>query len=153
MDEPTEGLDPNQRTEIRALIKKLGQDRTIILSTHVMQEATAVATRLLIISQGKLVADGTPEELTALKKDEIILQVTLEGKQLATTLKKIPNVTSIEAKKLGSNKYELQITTRKATKIQPELTKLASKHNWIIWQLNEYHRDLEQVFHKLTQEK
>src|SRR5690606_24019613 len=70
MDEPTEGLDPNQRTEIRALIKDLSKERTIIISTHVMQEATALSDRILIINKGKLVADGNPDELTQGSKDE-----------------------------------------------------------------------------------
>ena len=63
LDEPTEGLDPNQRTEIRSLIKELAKEHTIIMSTHVMQEVTAVCSRILIINNGRLVADGTEAEL------------------------------------------------------------------------------------------
>lgn len=68
LDEPTEGLDPNQRLEMRQLIKKMAKGRTIIMSTHVMPEAAAVCNRILIINQGKLVADATPKKLAVLAK-------------------------------------------------------------------------------------
>src|SRR5690606_13653335 len=87
MDEPTEGLDPNQRSDIRNLIKDLSKDRTIILSTHVMQEAVALSNRIFIINQGQMVADGTPDELTQTSKDMATVTAQIEGQNIQKDLK------------------------------------------------------------------
>ena len=68
LDEPTSGLDPNQIVEIRDLIKEIGQEKTVILSTHILPEVQATCSRILIINNGQLVADGTPEDLRAREK-------------------------------------------------------------------------------------
>ena len=78
LDEPTDGLDPNQKFEVRQLIKKMGQDKTIILSTHILEEVEAICERVIIIAEGKMVADATPEEL--LKRgplDQVFREITL----------------------------------------------------------------------------
>ncbi|MFC1751500.1 ABC transporter ATP-binding protein [Pseudomonadota bacterium] len=150
MDEPTEGLDPNQRTEIRALIKELAKDRTIILSTHVMGEAAAVASRLLIINRGSLVADGTPTELTRSGQDERVLNLQLEGTHISTELKKLKGVKDTQIEKISGQKYQVHIIYDKAFQIQPELTKLAGRNKWTIWRLAEPESNLEDIFHKLT---
>lgn len=150
MDEPTEGLDPNQRAEIRQLIKKLGKDRTIILSTHVMAEATAVANRLLIINQGKLVADGTPDQITHSTKDATIIDLELQGTKIASELKKLKQVQSITTKRLSGRRYRVTLTSSAKTALQPQLSKLIAKNNWTIWKLIEQESNLEDVFAKLT---
>ena len=153
MDEPTEGLDPNQRSEIRALIKELAKDRTIILSTHVMGEAAAVASRLIIINNGELVADGTPTELTRSGQDERVLNLELEGTKINTELKKLKGVIDTQVEKIKGKRYQVHIIYNKAVKIQPDLTKLAGKNNWTIWKLAEPESNLEDIFHKLTTTK
>ncbi len=150
MDEPTEGLDPNQRTEIRSLIKELAKDRTIIVSTHVMSEATAIASRLLIINKGKLVADDTPKNLTLASGEEKVLEIELQGAKIATTLKKVKDITDIKSEKISSNRFNFRLVINKEANIQPTLTKLAGKNNWTIWKLVEHENNLEDVFHKLT---
>lgn len=153
MDEPTEGLDPNQRSEIRALIKKLSQKRTVIISTHVMQEVEALCNRLLIINKGELTADGSPTQLTrlSLPKKQIIFEV--EGKAIEKSLKTIPEIENIKVEQQDQDKLLLILTVKKQVKIQPALSQLAAKNNWIIWKLAEEEKQLEEVFHLLTQEK
>ncbi|MBI4129799.1 ATP-binding cassette domain-containing protein [Candidatus Roizmanbacteria bacterium] len=149
MDEPTEGLDPNQRNEVRHLIKKLAKDHTIILSTHVMQEVEAVCERIIIINRGKLVADGTPEKLRSGIKGTGVI-VTLEGTSVIAELKSVKGVKSVETIGKSGNKLDIRIVTETKTKIQPELTRLAGKHKWTIWKLTEEQQNLEEVFQKLT---
>jgi ABC-2 type transport system ATP-binding protein len=149
MDEPTEGLDPNQRTEIRKLIKDLAKDRTIILSTHVMQEALAVANRLLIINRGKIVADSTPDKLSA-GKDQKVITLEIQGAKITAQLQKLKGATSVTTKRLSGTKYRATLTSSQSTSLQPELSKLIAKNRWVVWKLAEAESDLEDIFAKLT---
>lgn len=153
MDEPTEGLDPNQRSDIRSLIKQLSKDRTIILSTHVMQEAVALSNRILIINRGKLIADGSPESLTQSKADGVVLSVELEGANIAPTLKKHKDVFSVSSTKTGPKRYRLDVTFKKDKPGQPVISALATKNGWTIWDMSQKQTNLEDVFHQLTQGK
>jgi len=150
MDEPTEGLDPNQRKEIRTLIKKLAKDHTIIISTHIMQEASAICDRMLIINKGKLVADGTTKELSLSAKNERLLTLEIEGKDIQKNLEKISSIKEFKNVHTENKITELSITTEKATKIQPEISKMAQKNNWTIWKLIEKEQNLEDIFQNLT---
>ncbi|MBT3356471.1 ATP-binding cassette domain-containing protein [bacterium] len=150
MDEPTEGLDPNQRKEIRALIKKLAKDHTIIISTHIMQEASAICDRMLIINKGKLVANGTTEELSLSAKNERSLTLEIEGKGIRKELEKISAIKDFKDIHIEDKITKLSITTEKATRIQPEISKIANKNNWIIWKLVEKEQNLEDIFQDLT---
>ncbi len=151
LDEPSEGLDPNQRTEIRSLIKDLSKNHTIIMSTHVMQEVEAVCNRMLIISKGSLVADGTPKELLKKAGGKRQIIVELEGKKIEETLQKIEGVEDVEVKKYKDGKSQAIITVTKTSKIQPQLSQKAAKLGWIIWKLTEEEKQLEDVFHVLTE--
>lgn len=151
MDEPTEGLDPNQRTEIRALIKKLRKDRTIIISTHVMQEAAAVSDRILIINQGKLVADGTPDQLTQTGKNEKSFELVIQGKKIKTLISTLPSIVSLDVSRPDQGKTTVDLTTKSQASIQPLLAQLAADNNWVIWKLVEKQHNLEEVFANLTQ--
>lgn len=153
MDEPTEGLDPNQRTDIRNLIKDLSKDRTIILSTHVMQEAVALSNRIFIINQGQMVADGTPEELTQTSKDMATVTAQIEGNNLLKDLKAIKNFSKVEGEKIGPKKYSITIQAPKKVSIQKEISQLISQKKWVIWSLQEHQTNLEDVFQELTQSK
>lgn len=153
MDEPTEGLDPNQRAEIRALIKELAKNRTIILSTHVMQEAQAVCSRLLIINKGRLIADGTPESLSKASSRETILTLELEGLGVPTVLRSLEGVrTAVNVNEISENRFSVRIATDESIELRPEISKLIRQNNWIIWKLAEEERKLEDVFYKLTAE-
>lgn len=153
MDEPTEGLDPNQRKEIRALIKKLAKDHTIIISTHIMQEASAVCDRMLIINKGKLVANGTTEELSLSAKNERLLTLEVEGKNIEEELRKISTVKELKNVTTEGKITKLAVITEKETRIQPEISKVASKYGWVIWKLIEKEQNLEDIFQDLTKTK
>ena len=151
MDEPTEGLDPNQRAEIRKLIKDLSKEHTIIISTHVMQEVEALCTRMVIINAGKKVLDGNVNELINNVKDERIISVKLEGSNAGKKLSNLKGVKKIEQKDSADNTYEATIYVDKNIQLQPDISRLARENQWVIWELKEEVQLLEDLFKKLTQ--
>lgn len=150
LDEPTEGLDPNQRTEIRDLIKALSKNHTIIMSTHVLQEVAAVCNRVLIINKGQLVADGTPNELVKKDHPNRKIHVEIEGEQVKEILKGIEGLVDSSFTQDRSGKVKADLISEKDTKLQPLLSELARKHGWIIWHISEEETKLEEVFQELT---
>ena len=151
MDEPTEGLDPNQRAEIRKLIKDLSKEHTIIISTHVMQEVEALCTRMVIINAGRKVLDGNVNELINNVKDERIISVKLEGSNAGKKLSNLKGVKKIEQKDSADNTYEATIYVDKNIQLQPDISRLARENQWVIWELKEEVQLLEDLFKKLTQ--
>ena len=151
MDEPTEGLDPNQRAEIRKLIKDLSKEHTIIISTHVMQEVEALCTRMVIINAGKKVLDGNVNELINNVKDERIISVKLEGSNAGKKLSNLKGVKKVEQKDSADNTYEATIYVDKNIQLQPDISRLARENQWVIWELKEEVQLLEDLFKKLTQ--
>jgi len=150
LDEPTEGLDPNQRTDIRSLIKKLSKHQTIIVSTHVMQEVEAVCNRLIIINKGKLVADGSPSEILRFTKGGKQILFEAEGNGIEQALKKLNGVEKVDIEKSKNNRQSFYLTMSEKAVIQPELSRLSRENNWIIWKLTEEEKGLEEVFQELT---
>lgn len=152
MDEPTEGLDPNQRLTMRELIRSIGQDRTVLLSTHVMQEVETTCQRVLLISRGKLVIDSSVEDLLVQAKGMRSINVEVEGNEVETALKRLPNVTSVDrlAPVDGRKRYVVSVSGE--TDIRPEIFSLAKKRDWVLWELHEDRARLEDVFHSLTAE-
>lgn len=153
MDEPTEGLDPNQRTEIRSLIKTLAKDRTIIMSTHVMQEASAVCNRMLIINKGRLIADGTAEELSHAAKDDHTIILEVEGDGVESALRNLTGIEDISIENVNDQRVLAKIATKRTLELQPEISRLAHEYRWIIWRLTEEEYKLEDIFRKLTSEE
>lgn len=150
MDEPTEGLDPNQRTDMRTLIKKLAEKHTIIISTHVMQEAAAMCNRLVVISAGKIVADGTAEELSKKAQHKNVISIDIEGADAQKMLEEIAEVEKVVVEKIEGNRLVAKIFSKDEQKLQPAISVLAHRHNWTIWKISE-DVGLEDIFHKLTQ--
>jgi len=150
MDEPTEGLDPNQRTEIRSLIKKLAANQTVIVSTHVMQEASAVCNRMIIINKGKLVADGTAQQLSVLARSKRVLLVDLEGRDLEINLRSLDGAEHIDISKVSDQRLKAKIVASETAELQPQISRLVQKNKWIVWSLAEEEHGLEEIFHKLT---
>lgn len=150
MDEPSEGLDPNQRTEIRHLIKKLARNHTIILSTHVMPEAQAVCNRILIISGGRLVADGTPKELARSAHSERRLLLDVEGAGINEALKHLKEVEVVGSKKITPHRWQVTLSVKGKGELQPEISRVSHRHKWTIWRIQEEEQKLEEIFHELT---
>jgi len=149
LDEPTEGLDPNQRHEIRKLIKELSQYCTVLMSTHVMQEVEAVCNRVLIISKGSFIADSTPEQLAREAAGVQTLIVDLEGKDIEKALKSLKGLKELQVNTTGK-RVRATITAEKDVQLQPELSKFISDHHWTAWNISEQTHDLESVFARLT---
>ncbi len=153
LDEPTEGLDPNQRNEIRSLIKSLGKTHTIIMSTHVMQEAQAVCNRLLVINKGRLVADGSADQIAKTIGKQKVILFDLEGKYVDTQLQKLRDFEiTIEKTRRPQRFVGRVFLTHGMKEIQPEISRLAAKNNWVIWKLTEQENKLEDIFAELTME-
>lgn len=144
LDEPTSGLDPNQIVDIRKLIKEIGRDRTVILSTHIMQEVQAMCDRVIIINQGKIVADDRTENLGKQGIEEFIIIVEF-GKEInESLLKKIAGVKSI------SNTQSSQYRLICDTDIREQINKAAYENNMNLLGLSLEKQKLEDVFKTLT---
>jgi len=146
LDEPTTGLDPNQIVEIRNLIKNIGKEKTVIFSSHLMQEVEAVCDRVLIINKGKLVADNTVSQLQAIQKTEIIIFAEFSHIINTDLLKNIINI--IEVIPEGNNIYKI-ISDGEAD-IRGYIFKLASENNWTLIGLKQQENSLETIFRELT---
>jgi ABC-2 type transport system ATP-binding protein len=154
LDEPTEGLDPNQRIEIRDLIKKIGSQKTVILSSHVLSEVDATCNRVLIISQGKIVASGTPEELKSQSATQTKIFVKVEGplEQIVEAVKKIDGVDKIISAKNEGNLCILEIETASDKEVRKPLVQLILDRNWQLLEINKQEKSLEDIFVKLTKQ-
>jgi len=144
LDEPTTGLDPNQLIEIRELIKKIGKEKTIFLSTHIMQEVEAVCDRVIIINKGKIVADKKLKELTP--DEEQIVIVEFDYRVETVALQKLPQIE--EVKNTAGFMYELTFTTTKD--MRPAVFDFAHDNGLKILQLHRKHKNLEELFRDLT---
>jgi len=144
LDEPTSGLDPNQIVDIRKLIKEIGRDRTVILSTHIMQEVQAMCDKVIIINQGKIVADDRTENLGKQGIEEFIIIVEF-GKEInESLLKKIAGVKSIS--NIQINQYRIICDTD----IREQINKTAYENNMNLLGLSLEKQKLEDVFKTLT---
>ena len=149
LDEPTEGLDPNQRVEIRKLIGALGAERTVLLSTHVMQEVEATCRRLLIIANGRLVADGTVADLAADRTGGAHYLVEAEGDGVGEALGSLEAVSASTAETLeGRTRVRLEVAS--GAELRPVISQLASSRGWVLWELHREQVNLERVFRSLT---
>ncbi len=150
LDEPTEGLDPNQRVDIRNLVSELGKERTVLLSTHVLQEVEATCTRLLIINRGSLIASGTVAELLSSSGVGISrYTVEAEGDDVAEALSRLPGVDSHQIEPVeGRTRVRLAVAGN--DELRPEIFRLANERGWVLWELHRGQASLEQLFRELT---
>jgi ABC-2 type transport system ATP-binding protein len=151
LDEPTEGLDPNQRVEIRRLVSTLGRERTVLLSTHVMQEVEATCSRLVILSQGKLAAEGSVQSLLASKTGGARYVVEAEGSGVAESLAALPGVTAHAAETV-SGRARVTLEAAGERELRPDIFALARDRGWTLWELHRERASLEQLFRSLTAE-
>ncbi len=145
MDEPTTGLDPNQLEEIRSLIKKLGKEKTVMLSTHIMQEVEAVCDRVIIINKGEIVANDTTQSLKQNKVKQIIV-VEFDNAIEEQLLKNIAGVELVST--IGGNKYKIVATEERD--IRKDIFNLAVEKNIGVLTLNKEEQKMEDVFKELT---
>jgi ABC-2 type transport system ATP-binding protein len=152
LDEPTEGLDPNQRVEIRRLVGDLGQERTVLLSTHVMQEVEATCSRLLIIHRGGLVADGSVTDLVASRAGISRYVVEAAGEDVPGRLSAIPGVETDRVEELA-DRTRVQLSGSGSEELGPVIFGLARDHGWTLWELHRERASLEDLFRELTSEE
>src|SRR5882762_20056 len=151
LDEPTEGLDPNQRVEIRRLIGALGKDRTVILSTHVLSEVQQTCSRLLIISRGKIVADGPVDRLIAQAAGAIEIAVEAAGTGVAEGLGALPGVRRVTpAPAAADGRIAVTLTVDGSRDLRPEIFALAASRGWTLYELHRQAGNLENLFQQLT---
>ena len=144
MDEPTSGLDPNQLAEVRSLIKNIGKEKTVILSTHIMQEVQAICSRVIIINKGKIVADDSVDGIQAQQKGTTIIQVEFKEAVNQQLLKQIAGVRSIK----GDTK--LVIEYYGDADIREYLFRFAVENKYTLLNMHIEKQNLEDVFHDLT---
>ena len=144
LDEPTTGLDPNQLVEIRELIKELGKDKTVLLSTHIMQEVEAVCDRVIIINKGEIVTDKPLRELKT--SNEQVIKVTFDYKLEEQFIKRLPNIISF--KNTVENNWTLTFDSKED--MRPVIFDFAQENGLKILGLNAENKDLESLFRELT---
>jgi ABC-2 type transport system ATP-binding protein len=152
LDEPTEGLDPNQRVEIRHLIAEIGRDRTVLLSTHVLPEVQHTCSRLLIIRRGKLVADGPVSQLVAQARGLQQIAVEIAGSGVLEGLRALPGVSALEEDGMRDGRVRATITARGADDLRPAVFRLAAERGWTLYELRQEGGSLEELFRQLTTE-
>ena len=151
LDEPTEGLDPNQRVEIRRLVGNLGKERTVLLSTHVMQEVEATCSRLVILSRGALAAIGSVQDLLANQSGTACYIVEVQGAGVTETLSGLSGVSGHTVEEVeGRVRVVLEAITEED--LRPKIFSVARDNNWMLWELYRERANLEQVFRDLTSE-
>lgn len=153
LDEPTDGLDPNQKHEVRALIRAMARDKAIILSTHILEEVQAVCTRAIIIAKGRLIVDGTPAELEARSELHNAITVTL----LASTapgatdiLHALPGVKRVEVLAEHDGLWRSRIIPDNGRSILQAVSHCARERRWEVTELQVERGQLDEVFRSLT---
>lgn len=152
LDEPTVGLDPNQIIEIRSLIKKLGKNHTVILSSHILSEVQAVCDKIVVINEGKIVADDTEDNLSKTLANENRIAVKIEGEKdkVVAEITSIEGVENYSAYIADKGVWEYKIETKEGTDIRRKLFDLAVKNGWYILEMKSSELSLEDIFLKLT---
>jgi len=152
LDEPTNGLDPKQIIEIRELIRRLGRERTLILSTHILPEVSKVCERVLILNQGRIIAQGRPEDLERglVEREEILVRVGQGGDSLEKVLGAIPGVRSVEKQAQEASVTSYLLQTLPHEDLRSEISKQVVKSGFPLLELTTKRLSLEDVFLKLV---
>ncbi|MBC5992169.1 gliding motility-associated ABC transporter ATP-binding subunit GldA [Pontibacter cellulosilyticus] len=146
LDEPTTGLDPNQIVDIRALIKQIGQNKTVIFSTHIMQEVAAICDRVVIINRGKLVADSDVSSLQSGGKNEKVTLVEFEAPVDIAILQSIPGVQRVEL----AQGHTYRVFSSRDADVRSNVFRIAAEQNWPLVGLRQEENSLEKIFQQLT---
>ncbi len=156
MDEPTDGLDPNQKHEVRTLIHEMAARKAIVLSTHILEEVDAVCTRAIVISRGKIVADGTPEMLRSKSRYHHAVSITIRATgssligQARGDLQRIPSVMGVEDATMHNGTASFVVMPKSGANIVGEVSQLARAKGWEVDELRVEPGRLDEVFRTLT---
>jgi gliding motility-associated transport system ATP-binding protein len=155
LDEPTSGLDPNQIVEIRKIIREIGKEKTIILSTHILSEAEATCDRIVIINQGKIVADGSAEHLKRSAGSRNIMHLSLQGADFETVQKSLAGIKGIEDITRVSDTetaLNVRLSYQSADDLRPDVYHKIKETDWTLLDFHQETRSLENIFRELTKE-
>ncbi len=150
LDEPTEGLDPNQRVEIRQLISHLGRERTVLLSTHVLGEVQYTCSRLLIINKGKIVADDAVDRLLSRATAGVRISVEAAGAGVDAGLASLADVRAVEPHEGSNGRQRFTVVTSGDGDVRPAIFTLAKTRGWTLYELHQEAGSLEDLFRELT---
>ena len=152
LDEPTIGLDPNQIVEIRHLIKDIGKEKTVILSTHILSEVEATCDRVVIISSGEIVADGTPDSLQDQLAGQSTLFLEVKGNtaEMADAFSGIGRVEKIHCVAESGGNARLEIMVKHGYDVREEIFRKTVEKGWVILEMRQHKTNLEEVFRQLT---
>ena len=152
LDEPTTGLDPNQIVEIRKLIKELGKEKTVVLSTHILPEVEATCDRIMIINNGKIVADGTSDMLRKQAQGQEILRVQIseasDRDSLISSLSELESVSLVDPVEGNSNTFIINSSENLSSR--KPIFNLCVQNNWVLTEMTPIETKLEDIFRKLT---
>ncbi|UUY06493.1 ABC transporter ATP-binding protein [Pseudomonas sp. J452] len=147
LDEPTDGLDPNQKHQVRGLIQSLAHDKIVIISTHILEEVSAVCTRAVVIASGKLVADGTPLELESRSRYHQAVTLVSSSELDQAALAALPGVAGVEENRLERS---LTVLAQAGQVIFPQVNALIHQRGWLVEELDVERGRLDEVFRTLT---
>lgn len=147
LDEPTDGLDPNQKHQVRELIARLSAERIVIISTHILEEVSAVCSRAVIIARGKLLADGTPAELES--RSRYHQAVTLQTAQ-ALDEQKLLSLNGVAGLEHNARDHSLTLLAKPGEVIMPAVSQLVAQEGWAVKELSVERGRLDDVFRSLT---
>ena len=156
LDEPTSGLDPNQIIEVRKLIKEIGKTKTVIISTHILPEVEGLCDRVMIVNNGRLVADSPTEELTARFGSRVTIRVQAAGcslRDLESEMSGIEGVLEVlQARDAEEGLAAVLISTEGTQDLRPKVFQAAADKGWVLYELTQQRNSLEDVFRGLTTE-
>jgi ABC-2 type transport system ATP-binding protein len=155
LDEPTTGLDPNQIVEIRDIIKKIGREKTVILSTHILSEVEATCDRVVIINEGRIVADGSTEELKRTTEEDYSISLLLKGAPEAEAKELFGGITGIASVDASGEDgmTRLRLSCRTGEDLREQVYSRVKTKEWALLELTRESKSLESIFSDLTQEK
>ena len=155
LDEPTVGLDPTQIIEIRELIKEIGKEKTVILSSHILPEVSATCNRIIIIHKGEIVGSGTPDEMARSSKKSEIIHITIKGplEDIQRQLNGIPEVKEFKVASRDDGVNSFEIKSELGVDLSEKLFFMVVNNRWILTELKKETVNLEEIFLKLTTEE
>jgi ABC-2 type transport system ATP-binding protein len=155
LDEPTSGLDPNQIAEIREIIRGIGKEKTIVISTHILSEAEATCNRVVIINRGKIVADGSTETLGQSTRQGNLITLALHHADITSVKRELHSIQGIEEIELLNEQVdtlEVRIACRYPEDLRVEIYKRIKETDWVLLEFHQETRSLENIFRSLTKE-
>jgi ABC-2 type transport system ATP-binding protein len=153
LDEPTDGLDPNQKHDVHELIRRMAEDKIIVLSTHILEEVDAVCNRAIIIADGRIVSDGTPAELAARSILHNAVSITVRGKEangIRDELAGLDDVRGVDVVEQGGERIRLQVFPEGEAVIIEQVGRMVRERGWAIEELHVERGKLDEVFRRVT---